>query len=118
MSARSSAQHVRLNPKEAEAVAIREALSWLRDKALDNIIVESDALQVINCIRGQQDDSHCGLVVGDCSQLLGSFTNVSIRFVRRSANVVAHVCAKAAIFISGLKEWTTPPDFLSSVLCS
>ncbi|XP_019195631.1 PREDICTED: uncharacterized protein LOC109189292 [Ipomoea nil] len=37
-------------PREAEAIAIREALSWLKLHNIDNVHVESDSLQVVQSL--------------------------------------------------------------------
>ena len=105
-----------LNSGEAEAVSIREALSWLRQQALDNVLLETDAKQVVDLIRKPDSSSALGLVVDDCISLLKHFGNVSVRFVRRSANEAAHRCARAAHYMSGSREWSSTPLFLHSVL--
>ncbi|KAM6568257.1 hypothetical protein CsatB_016242 [Cannabis sativa] len=41
-----------------------------------------------------------GLITHDCKILLSSLPNVSFRFVRRSANKVAHFIARRSCFYS------------------
>nr|GLL22104.1 uncharacterized protein LOC109167502 [Ipomoea trifida] len=35
-------------PREAEALAVRDALSWLKGQAFDGVLIEIVALQIIN----------------------------------------------------------------------
>nr|GMC71932.1 conserved hypothetical protein [Ipomoea batatas] len=35
-------------PREAETLAVREALSWLKGQAFDGVLIEIVALQIIN----------------------------------------------------------------------
>ena len=39
------------SPQEAEAISVREALSWLKEKGVDKCIVESYSLPMIEGIR-------------------------------------------------------------------
>ena len=39
------------SPREAEAISVQEALSWLKEKGVDKCIVEPDSLQTIEGIR-------------------------------------------------------------------
>ena len=105
-----------LSPKEAEAVGVKEALSWLKFVGFDNCIVELDSLQVIQALRNQDVVSPFGFLIDDCLSLVQHFRNVQFRFVYRTANSVVHACAQAAISVSGSQEWVSPPAFLVSVL--
>lgn len=37
-------------PKIAEAMAMKEALCWLKEKQFDHVIIESDCLEFINAL--------------------------------------------------------------------
>ncbi|XP_073153987.1 uncharacterized protein [Henckelia pumila] len=55
------------SPSTAEALGIREALSWIKDTNVSNVIVESNALVVINAlINPSGDASSHGLILEDC----------------------------------------------------
>lgn len=43
-------------PRIAEAIAVKEALSWLHDKEWSRIIIESDCLQLINALNDDGPD--------------------------------------------------------------
>nr|GMD31864.1 transcription factor TCP4-like [Ipomoea batatas] len=90
-------------PKEAEALAIREALSWLKDQHHDNVLVETDAQQIVMRLH-LHNSSPFGLLLHDINGLLNSFSNVNVCFVKRSANAVAHLLARDAALNSGIWE--------------
>ncbi|XP_060960630.1 uncharacterized protein LOC133031205 [Cannabis sativa] len=74
---------------------IREALSWLKDKPYQHVCVESDSLVTVQAIHSPIEMfSGFGLIVKDCKSLLDSMNNVSLRFVKRSANRAAHVMTR------------------------
>ncbi|XP_031106138.1 uncharacterized protein LOC116010768 [Ipomoea triloba] len=74
------------SPKEAEAVAIREALSWIKSSRLDHVILETDALTVVQCLNSNLGESSFDLIVLDIKDRLSWFSNVFISFIKRSAN--------------------------------
>ncbi|KAH9729134.1 hypothetical protein KPL70_009263 [Citrus sinensis] len=82
--------------REAEALGVREVLSWLKNTQFFPIIIETDCLQVA---------------------LAHSLKEVTFSFVRRSANTAAHVVAKVGCSLSGPGEWRhVPPPWLFSHL--
>ena len=90
----------------AEAVAIREALSWLKNRGWSHVIVKSDAQSVVHVINDQVvGPSVLGTVVYDISLLKTKFVNISFRFSKRSANRVAHAIARASDSLSDLMVW-------------
>ena len=83
--------------KLAEALAIREALSWLKRLQIDNVLVETDALVLVQDIcANHHEATHVGLVTNDCKLLLYSFQHIQLLCVKRLANYAAHRLAKAA----------------------
>ena len=46
LAARSVNKQIRLQPREAKALSVREALHWIRIQSLSNVIVEMDSLLV------------------------------------------------------------------------
>ncbi|KAH9728256.1 putative reverse transcriptase/RNA-dependent DNA polymerase [Citrus sinensis] len=67
---------------EAEAVGIREALSWLKTLLVRPIIVEMDSLQVFNALHERTDYANgFGVVITDCGALAQSLGDlVSLLF--------------------------------------
>uniref|UniRef100_A0A803QPV3 Reverse transcriptase n=1 Tax=Cannabis sativa TaxID=3483 RepID=A0A803QPV3_CANSA len=81
----------------AEAIGIREVLSWLKENRWPQVYIETDSLCVVQAIHSSTDMiSLFGSVIQDCKTLLASLNNVVVSFVKRSANVVAHKFARAA----------------------
>nr|GMD23989.1 uncharacterized protein LOC109191080 [Ipomoea batatas] len=100
-------------PREAEAMAVREALSWIKDHGYSQVEVETDALQIIQSLKQSVDDSSFDLILLDVKDLLLSFTDVAISHVSRTANRVAHSLAREACSMSVRQEWTSvPPSFI------
>ncbi|XP_019172074.1 PREDICTED: uncharacterized protein LOC109167507 [Ipomoea nil] len=60
----------------------------------------ADSLQVVQAINSMKGDSSFHLVLNDVKNLLSSFTQVSLCFVRRSANQAAHLLAKQSVSLS------------------
>ena len=121
VEAGSKCRYRRVSPEFAEAVTTREALSWLKNKNLVNVVLESDCLQVVQLIRSSFSSfSYLGKVIVDCRTLLSGLQNqnVKLRFVRRSANRVAHYLARYSCLVAD-RRWEVGdvhPDF-NLVLC-
>ncbi|WCJ19123.1 hypothetical protein M5689_001426 [Euphorbia peplus] len=103
--------------REGEALGIREALSWVKNKSLEHVILESDAAFVVEHLRHHSFRSGYGVILDDCKYLISSFNDVSVNYVGRSANQVAHSLAKAAYSLTEPMEWSlVPSDFILSAL--
>ncbi|XP_058008112.1 uncharacterized protein LOC110638724 [Hevea brasiliensis] len=106
------------DPILAEALGFKEVLSWLKGLALSNVQVESDCLQVVNAIHGSLlDFSYFGLLINDGKALLQELVNVSITFIKQSANQSAHTTVRLALSLCDAAQWgSIPPLFLEDVL--
>ena len=87
---------------------------------LNKIIVEFDALQVIKAIQDAYGDcSYFGAIIDDCKVISKDLESCVFKFVRRSANRVAHTLARATGSESDRGEWFyNHPQFISYVLAS
>lgn len=106
-------------PKEAEAIAVLEALSWLKSNTMDKCILESDCLQVVQALKSMASDdiSYFDLIISDIKDACNHFSDISIMFSRRSVNRVAHELAREALSRSDSAEWfATPPAFICNTL--
>ncbi|KAJ9135067.1 hypothetical protein P3X46_032288 [Hevea brasiliensis] len=101
-----------------EAISFREVLSWLKMKALHNIIFESDSLVLVQAIHGSSEDlSYFGSLVFDYKVLHRELFNCFVVFARRLANCVAHLLATSAISYPDLKDWGPfPPNFVLPIV--
>lgn len=61
--------------------------------------------------------NYVGLVVNECKDLVASIVDCHIYFVRRSANSVAHLLARASNSMSDVLEWgSIPSPFICNAL--
>lgn len=119
LAAREQKWHGCFNSKVAEAISIREALRWLKEKKIDNILVETDALLVIKGLKVLDLNSSFSLILEDIRKLANDFLCISFSYVKRSANMVAHKLAREAMFIADCREWSgVAPPLISDVILS
>ena len=95
-----------LQPHEAEAMSVREALAWLKLGNISNVIVEMDSQMVYNALIAQTSaNSPFSMLIEGYQDLVSKLDNVSFSLVRRSANSVPHCVVRASVpcqvFISG-----------------
>ena len=63
-------------------------------RGFQNIIVESDSLQIVQALCSSSPDlSSFGLIVKDSREIASAITGVSFTHIRRQANEVAHKLA-------------------------
>lgn len=106
-----------LHPREAEALSLKEALSWTKQMGYQWCIFETDAKLLANACKGEQGRSYFHTIVRDCIEFFKHFECVLIEYVSRSANGVAHRLARATHSESGVKEWANVvPSFLSDAI--
>uniref|UniRef100_A0A803PEZ1 RNase H type-1 domain-containing protein n=1 Tax=Cannabis sativa TaxID=3483 RepID=A0A803PEZ1_CANSA len=90
-----------VQPSLVEAIGVKEALSWIKEKGWQRIILETDSLVVVQALESNVEmQSIFGSVIIDCINLLNSLVNVYVRFVKRSANNTAHCLARGACYWS------------------
>ncbi|XP_074358745.1 uncharacterized protein LOC141698038 [Apium graveolens] len=91
-------------PIVAEAMAFKEALSWMDDRGWHDAAGESDCLAMVQAIRSTTPmRSYFGSIIEDCRCILQSLNNISLSFVKRPANMVAHQLARESYYLSGRK---------------
>ncbi|XP_058776112.1 uncharacterized protein LOC131650418 [Vicia villosa] len=110
-------EQVLVNPNVAEAMAIRWALSLMQAIHLDNAVLQSDALNVIDSIYGLNYIADLDPIVADCKHLITCFRNVSVSFIGRRGNVDAHHMVGVGRTL-GNKTWLgCIPNLYSSPSC-
>ncbi|XP_074318329.1 uncharacterized protein LOC141655135 [Silene latifolia] len=91
----------------AEAVAVLEGIKEARRRGHENIIVESDCLQVIEALRKSSSGrSIFDLVLDDIRSLCFSFNSVIWSFTSRLNNGVAHALAHPFPRVVGKYVWS------------
>lgn len=108
-----------VDPKIAEALAFRQALSWLKPLKISQVFIELNSLNVVQAFHNSsKDSSYFKSIILDCSSIVKGLRSYSVYFVRRSTNVAAHTIAnvREAISMTDREEWFTAPSFLIDVL--
>ncbi|CAL1412455.1 unnamed protein product [Linum trigynum] len=86
------------DPVVAEVLALREAVQWCLAQGYSVVRFEGDAKVIIDKIRClEAEDSRMGAVLSEVVQLFVLHHGVSIRFVGRRSNRVAHLVARKAL---------------------
>ncbi|KAM6569155.1 hypothetical protein CsatB_017140 [Cannabis sativa] len=98
-----------IDPVVAEALSMKEALSWIKSCWEDSrtveglcptaVLLESDCLVLVNAITSKSHIlSPLGLIVLDCISLIRSFSSfdISVQFVKRSGNQAANWLARSS----------------------
>ena len=86
------------NVLEAESLSCQEALLWIKDKGLANIIFKSDSQLLVRVINMPIFySSTVGLILQDCMYLLNNLNGCAITFANRSTNQAAHKLAKVVV---------------------
>ncbi|KAL8544614.1 hypothetical protein ACS0TY_005005 [Phlomoides rotata] len=102
---------------EGEAMALYEALLWLLNLGLDNVIVQVDSKTVVNAFNNPSlNISSFGDYISRSKLLLMFKPNIYVHFVRRNANVLAHRLARASQSFPSPNTWIEPPSFVDDLL--
>ncbi|XP_026383235.1 uncharacterized protein LOC113278680 [Papaver somniferum] len=87
-----------IDAEQAECLAMKEAIMWVRNCGLSNAILEGDCQNVINSINTAKPCVHWmnqGLV-DEIRHMLSSVYNVMVKHVKRSANTATRVIANSS----------------------
>ncbi|XP_074351625.1 uncharacterized protein LOC141690750 [Apium graveolens] len=119
LRAKSTVVPGRLQPREAEALSLKEALAWTKEWRNSKCIFKCDAKLLVDAVNGGRGNTYFHAMVEDCIDILKHFDEVLVCFAFRPANMVAHELARAAYSMSGSIEWTcTAPDFIMCMIDS
>ena len=67
--------------REAEAIGVREALSWLKKFAFHSVILEMDSLQIFNALHDKTSyPNGFGSIIDNCRALARSLGEVAFSF--------------------------------------
>ena len=104
---------------EAELTGILEALLWAQEVAADGVVVESDSKLSIHAVQeGQENLMESGHLMNHCRSILSSNDRLSLKFVRKQANRVAHKLARIPCELNSLIVIPSPPSYLLETLLS
>ena len=95
---------------EAEAHGVYEALRWVDDLRLHQVVIESDSSLVVQAL--QLRSSYflkVGNILEACQGMLEHRSDLIVHHVKRHANGVAHVLAKMPCLIDCHNIFVSPP---------
>ncbi|XP_031131694.1 uncharacterized protein LOC116033079 [Ipomoea triloba] len=106
------------DPYLAESMAVKEALTWLKDRTNSHVTIETDCLNFCrtfnSCVK---DFSYVSVVVKQCCSIDRDIRDIVVCHVKRLANHVAHVLARAAGSFPVLSMWdSVPPSCISDLV--
>lgn len=102
---------------EAEALGVREALSWLLSLPAMKTIVETDSLSTVNALcKGVDHRLKVGFVLEECRSLLQDSNLISLQIVRRQANKVAHQMACVPCSLNCHNDFMSPSTSLPETI--
>ncbi|KAL8091605.1 hypothetical protein AgCh_034018 [Apium graveolens] len=91
-----------VTPVLAEAMAVKEALSWIDRMKWMDVTLVSDCLVVVQAIRSITPmRSQFGNVIEECREYLRRLNKIGLYHVKRSANRAAHQLARKSYNYSG-----------------
>ncbi|XP_074368461.1 uncharacterized protein LOC141708634 [Apium graveolens] len=104
---------------EAESMGVREALSWVMSRQERRVIVETDSLLTVRAVLGKQEYAlEIGHVIEHCKLLLQLLPEVSVSFVRKQANKLAHSLARIPCSIYCYNVFTSLPTHLLETIAN
>lgn len=93
VSAKSNVVKGSTQAREADALSLKEALTWVKTCRTSKCIFEIDAKLLVDAIYGSQGMSIFHNIVEDCIELMKHFEEVLVLFNHMSANMVSHLVA-------------------------
>lgn len=106
---------------EAEMVAILEAMLWLEELHLGSVkvAIESDSLLSVMAInKNNENYLELGSLIQHCRVILQARDGISVSYVRKRANKLAHEMAKIPCEPSSFIVSWSPPSFLLGTILS
>ncbi|XP_074364363.1 uncharacterized protein LOC141705221 [Apium graveolens] len=101
----------------AEAIGMREALSWIADKGLHKVTFESDSLLTVKALQNREDNQlEVGHILSSCLDWLTGNPSFVVSFVKRHVNKVAHELERCPCLVNCYNLFTSPPDLLLETL--
>jgi hypothetical protein len=104
-------------------MAVREALKLVEELGINQLIVESDAMLLVQAInRREEDPSASAVIIQDIKAHMSlSFNQCVVQFVKRDCNVAAHLLAQYGVTQEGMSSWYWDgdvPAFITATVMS
>lgn len=104
---------------EAEARGLLEALRWANSLGFHGVDVESDSKNSVHAINNTVENYlEVGAIFQECRSLLSDRRDISISFVKKQANKVAHILARVPCDVDCFSDFITPPQSVLELLVS
>ncbi|XP_019172512.1 PREDICTED: uncharacterized protein LOC109167898 [Ipomoea nil] len=106
-------------PFMAETYACKEALAWLRDRGIMEVVLRSDCSNLCHALVNSATEfrTYDGVAVSACRDLINLFLSCSVIYIPRTSNVLAHSLAEAASLHAYSSVWEdVPPAFVSALI--
>jgi ribonuclease HI len=102
----------------AEAQTVQQGLLFLEKLGVENVVLESDSLEIIQACRSETEvRSPYSAILADCFMHAQDFKSLSFDHCPREANMVAHHIAQVAYEGNSSFAWDgDPPDFIRSLV--
>jgi hypothetical protein len=106
------------DPLTIEALAFRDSVLFANQQGHTKVTCESDCEQLVRMWEGRSKQrSLIAPILSEVEAFISSFEFFEFCFARRTANSVAHECARYACAHDVEAEWVdAPPEFLSHSL--
>ncbi|XP_019170547.1 PREDICTED: uncharacterized protein LOC109166112 [Ipomoea nil] len=105
------------SPLMAEALACKEALSWLKNRGETSVHLYTDCLSLQRYLIAPSSSvrSYVGYALDSCKSTAASFNSCSFNFIPRTDNYLAHALASAAFQQPTILYWDLcPPDIIAA----
>lgn len=95
---------------EAEAIGVLEATRWINSLGMHDVDIESDSLVTVQAInKAVENYLEVGVVFQKCREFLNDRRDISVSFVKKQANKVAHLIARVPCEVNCFIDLMTPP---------
>ncbi|XP_074371291.1 uncharacterized protein LOC141712305 [Apium graveolens] len=78
LRAKTAVLQGQFQPREAEAIGLREALSWIMPWRKTKCIFECDAKMVVDAVNGGSGNSYFHMIIDDCKDIIKHFDEVLV----------------------------------------
>lgn len=100
----SNRESIAADPATAEALAIRWSLQKTQELNLDRVLVQSDALVVVDCLNDINFSAALEPLISYCKLIMSSFSQCTVMFISRNLNLDAHHMVGVGNLV-GSKTW-------------
>lgn len=98
---------------KAETIGVREALAWVLSREERRVTIETDSKLTVEAIMGKRKCMlEVGHIIDQCPVMLQLLPKVSVKYVHKQANKVAHGLARISCIINCSIVFASAPTHL------